>query len=49
MEIEFYWKDLTKEKQQEILDKLGDNMNWDVIPFCTLEIEEDDVDDEKED
>ena len=39
--IEFYWNDLTSKKQQEILDELGDNGNWDVIPFCTLEIEED--------
>ena len=38
--IEFYWNDLTPKKQQEILDELGDNGNWDVIPFCTLEIEE---------
>lgn len=38
--IEFYWNDLTEKKQQEILDTLGDNENWDVIPFCTLEIEE---------
>ena len=40
--IEFYWKDLTENKQQEILDKLGDNCNWDVFPFCRLEIEEGD-------
>ena len=39
--IEFYWNDLTPKKQQEILDELGDTGNWDVIPFCTLEIEED--------
>ena len=39
--IEFYWDDLTPKKQQEILKALGDNGNWDVIPFCTLEIEED--------
>lgn len=36
--IEFYWDDLTPEKQAEILRLLGDNGNWDVIPFCTLEI-----------
>lgn len=40
--IEFYRKDLTENKQQEILDKLGDNCNWDVLPFCTMEIEEGD-------
>ena len=39
MTIEFYWNDLTKEKQEEILNLLGENGNWDVIPFCTLEIE----------
>lgn len=52
MKIEFYWDDLTPEKQAEILEKLGDNENWDVIPFCTLEIEgvddEEDEDDEEE-
>ena len=40
MTIEFYWNDLVPEKQAEILNLLGDNMNWDVIPFCTMEIEE---------
>ena len=39
--IEFFWDDLKPEKQQEILAKLADNCNWDIIPFCTLEIEED--------
>ena len=38
--IEFYWQDLTEKKQKEILERFGENMNWDVIPFCTLEIEE---------
>lgn len=40
MKIEFYWSDLTEEKQQEILSLLGDNQNWDVIPFFVLEIEQ---------
>ena len=40
--IEFYWNDLTEAKKKEIMDKLGDNGNWDVFPFCTLEIEEED-------
>lgn len=39
MVIEFYWDDLTKEKQEEILEILGENGNWDVIPFCVLEVE----------
>lgn len=39
--IEIYWKDLTPEKQQEILDELGDNGNYDVIPIATLNFEED--------
>ena len=41
MTIEFYWQDLTPKKQAEIRKILGDNGNWDVIPFCTLEIEDD--------
>lgn len=41
MTIEFYWDDLTREKQDEILLLfLGDNQNWDVFPFCTIEIDE---------
>lgn len=42
--IEFYWNDLTPEKQAEILRLLGDNGNWDVFPFCTIEIQEGDED-----
>ena len=38
--LDFYWNDLTEAKQKEILAALGDNGNWDVFPFCTLEIEE---------
>ena len=37
--IQIFWQDLTQEKQEEILDKLGDNGNWDVIPI--VEISED--------
>ena len=29
--IEIYWKDLTPEKQEEILEFVGDNLNWDRI------------------
>ena len=41
MRIEFGWDDLTTQKQEEILNLLGDNGNWDVTPFCVLEIEGD--------
>ena len=37
--IEIFWDDLKEEKQNEILEALGDNLNWDVIPLKTLEIE----------
>lgn len=40
MKIEIYWNDLTEKKQKEILELLGDNNNWDVIPIVTFEIEE---------
>lgn len=44
--IEFYWNDLTEKKKNEIRKLLGmeenDNNNWDVIPFATLDIEEED-------
>lgn len=40
MVINFYWDDLSEEKQNELLEIFGDNGNWDVIPFCTLEISE---------
>ena len=35
-EIEIYFGDLTPEKQQEILDALGDNGNYDVFPLATI-------------
>ena len=40
MSIEIYWKDLTAEKQQELLNALGDNGNYDVFPIATIEIDE---------
>ena len=43
MTIEIYWNDLTKEKQQELLNLLGDNRNWDVVPIAEIEIEEEDA------
>ena len=39
-EIEIYWDDLKPEKQQEILEALGDNGNYDVFPIAVLEFEE---------
>ena len=41
MVIEIFWNDLTKEKQGEILEKLGENCNWDVIPIATVFVDED--------
>lgn len=38
--IEFYWNDLTEKKQKEILKIFGENCNWDVIPFATIDYEE---------
>lgn len=38
--IKFYWNDLTEEKKNEILSELGENCNWDYIPFATIEIED---------
>ena len=43
MTIEIYWNDLTKEKQQELLNLLGDTRNWDVFPIAEIEIEEEDA------
>ena len=40
MKIEIFWNDLKKEKQKEILEKLGENCNWDIIPMATIEIED---------
>lgn len=41
MTIEIYWNDLTADKQQELLNALGDNGNYDVFPIATIEIEGD--------
>jgi len=37
--IQIYWKDLTAEKQQEIMDTLGNNCNYDVFPIAEITIE----------
>jgi hypothetical protein len=39
--IEIYFKDLTEEKQKEILEELGDNGNYDVFPIATIDLETD--------
>ena len=39
--IEIYWQDLTERKQNELLQMLGDNRNWDVFPLATVDIEDD--------
>ena len=41
MTIEIYWNDLTREKQEELLNALGDNGNYDVFPIATIEVEND--------
>lgn len=47
--IEIYFDDLTKEKQKEIIDVLGDNGNYDVFPIAEIEFEEDEKCDMKMD
>ena len=43
--IEIFWDDLTVQKQNEILEALGENGNYDVIPIATIYIpEEEDID-----
>lgn len=43
--VEIYWGDLTKEKQEEILELLGENGNYDVFPIATIyRYEEDELD-----
>ena len=40
--FDFYWNDLTKECQKKLFEFLGgENGNYDVSPFATLEVEED--------
>ena len=37
--IQIFWKDLTAEKQHEIMDTFGDNCNYDVFPIVEIPIE----------
>ena len=40
--FEFYWQDLTPECQERLLIFLGgENGNYDVYPFATLDVEDD--------
>lgn len=41
-QIEIYWDDLTPEKQAEILEIIGDNCNFDMLPICTIEVDPED-------
>lgn len=43
--VEIYWNDLSSEKQEEILELLGDNGNYDVFPIAKLEFESNSVKD----
>ena len=39
MEYEIYWNNLNKETQKELLELMGDNGNYDVVPIATIPIE----------
>jgi hypothetical protein len=42
MQIEIYWKDLTKEKQESIKREFNikpEDWNWDTFPMFVMEIE----------
>lgn len=34
--VEIYWKDLTVEKQKEIMNVFGDNCNYDIFPIIQI-------------
>ena len=40
MDYEIYWDDLKPETQKELLELMGDNGNFDVIPIATFSIDE---------
>ena len=44
MTIKIYLKDLTPEKQAEVLNALGDSGNYDVFPIAMIETESSDDD-----
>lgn len=49
MYIEIYFNDLTKEKQKEIIEVLGDNGNYDIFPIATIEADKEDYSYDKSD
>lgn len=43
--VEIFFRDLTPEKQQEVIEALGDNGNYDVFPIACIPTEsEEDAD-----
>lgn len=38
MEYEIYWGNLNKETQKELLELMGDNGNYDVVPIATIPV-----------
>ena len=39
MEYEIFWNDLKPEVQKELLELIGDNGNYDVMPIATIVID----------
>ena len=39
--IEIYWQDISKEKQEEIIEAFGDNQNYDVFPIVQIPTDDD--------
>ena len=38
MEYEIYWSNLNKETQKELLELMGDNGNYAVVPIATIPV-----------
>ena len=38
MEYEIYWGNLNKETQRELLELMGNNGNYDVVPIATIPV-----------
>lgn len=41
--IEIYLDDLIPAKRAEILEKMGEDCNWDVFPLAVIEVVEEDM------